>query len=96
MRKFFKKAIEKFDKLDKKQIYDLMRGLVDEHELHQVVLDSMTDGVIVTDTNNEMIFFNKSAERMLPFIKREHYENKLWLEISDREIADFSSQSLFS
>lgn len=94
MRKFFQKAIEKFDKLDKKQIHDLMCGLVEEHELHQVVLDSMTDGVIVTDKNDEIIFFNKSAERLLPFIKREHYENKLWLEISDRDIADFFKKTL--
>lgn len=94
MRNFFHKAIAKFDKLDRKQIFGLMSGLIEEHELHQVVFDSMTDGVIVTDKKNEIILFNKAAERMLPFIKREHYERKLWLEISDSKISDFFKKSL--
>ena len=94
MRKFFQKAIEKFDKLDRKQIFDLMSALTEEYEMYQVVLDSMTDGVIVTDEKNEIILFNKSAERLLPFIKREHYESKLWLEISDRDIAIFFRNAL--
>ncbi len=94
MRNFFQKAIAKFDKLDRKQILSLMSGLIEEHELHQVVFDSMTDGVIVTDNKNEIILFNKASERMLPFIKREHYEKKLWLEISDSEISDFFKASL--
>ncbi|MCK5198211.1 MAG: PAS domain-containing protein, partial [Spirochaetales bacterium] len=94
MRKFFKKALKKFDKLGKEQIRDLLEDLSAENELLEVVLNSMTDGILVTDTNNKLIFHNRRSERLIPFYSGDLEDSIIWKVIDDGDIADFVEQSL--
>ncbi|MFQ3619768.1 MAG: ATP-binding protein [Spirochaetales bacterium] len=90
MRKFIQKALEKIDKLDRQQISALVSQLAQENDRLEVVLDSMTDGIMVTDTENRLVLYNKAAERLIPFSTlQEVYEKKVWSVIEDMEIADF-------
>ncbi len=94
MRKFIQKALEKLDKMDKEQIKGLLCQIANENELLDMVLDSMTDGVVVTDKNHRILLYNKAFGRLIPFTQSDDHEQKLWEAIEDREISDFFDEKL--
>jgi two-component system, sporulation sensor kinase E len=65
-----------------------------ESDLLKMVMESMSDGVIVTDRQDRILLVNKSAERMLPFAGEELSERVLWQAITDRDIAEFFQETL--
>ena len=67
MRKFIHKALEKLGKMDQEQIRALIVRMSEENDLLGMILESMTDGIIVTDREHRVMLYNKSAERMFPF-----------------------------
>jgi two-component system, sporulation sensor kinase E len=96
MRKFIQKALGKLAKMDREQIRALIVRMAEENDLLGMILESMTDGIIVTDREHRVILYNKSAERMVPFSHEDIMERVLWDHISDREIAGFLSANLRS
>jgi two-component system, sporulation sensor kinase E len=94
MRKFLQRALEKLDKMDRAQIRNLLGDMAAETELLEMVMESMSDGVIVTDRDNRILLVNKSAERMLPFGSEDLAEKLIWECIQDREIAAFFEEHL--
>ncbi|MFP4363876.1 MAG: two-component system sensor histidine kinase NtrB [Spirochaetia bacterium] len=94
MRSFLQKALEKLDRLDREQIRSLVTHITSENELLGMVLESMTDGVIVTDKENKLLFVNKSAERLLPFTYQETQEDEVWNYIDDGELSSFFKETL--
>ncbi|MBI9102806.1 MAG: PAS domain-containing protein [Spirochaetales bacterium] len=89
MRRFIARALDKLPKLDKEQIHNLITDLAMENDLLEVVLDSLTDGVVVLDKEYRVIFLNKAAERQLPYMTSDPYEKPLWDVLIDEEIAGF-------
>jgi two-component system, sporulation sensor kinase E len=87
MRKFIRKALEKIGKMDRDQIAVLLQNMADENDLLAMVLESMTDGILVTDREHKITLFNKSAERLLPFAFEDMLEKTVWEAVKDREIA---------
>ncbi len=96
MRKFIERALERLPKLDEEQIRSLINRLGSENDLLGVVLDSMTDGLVVLSGEHDVMLFNKSAERLLPFSSEDIHEKKFWDVVADREIAVFFENSLRS
>ena len=97
MRNFIKRAVRRISKLDQDQILKLINILTDENELLEIVLDSMTDGVIVSDKDENLLFINKSAKRLLKiFHLNENVENSLWDAVTDRKIREILAESLES
>jgi two-component system, sporulation sensor kinase E len=94
VRKFFEKALEKIDKMDHAQIRLLVEDIVGENDLLEMVMESMSDGVVVTDRQDRILLVNKSAERMLPFFNDELVERVLWEAVTDRELAVFFRETL--
>lgn len=94
MRKFLQRALAIIDKMDHAQIRVLLEDVAMESELQEMVLESMSDGVVVTDRENRILLVNKSAERMLPFNTGDPAERVLWECIRDREIAAFFRRAL--
>ena len=94
MRKFLEKALEKMDKMDRGQIRLLVEDIAGENELLAMVMESMSDGVVVTDRDDRILLVNKSAERMLPFVGEDLTERVLWEAITDQEIAAFLQETL--
>jgi PAS domain S-box-containing protein len=89
LRKFLQRALKKLPKLDKAQIHALLYDLASENERMEVVLDSLGEGVIVSDVNHNLVLYNKSAERLVPFSSSEIYEHAVWDAIQDEQISDF-------
>jgi two-component system, sporulation sensor kinase E len=96
MKKFIERALERLPKLDDDQIRSLIRQVSSENDLLGIVLESMTDGLVVLDSSHSVILYNKAADRLLPFNRDDISERYLWEVIADREIADFFESSLES
>ncbi|HDQ13205.1 MAG TPA: PAS domain S-box protein [Sediminispirochaeta sp.] len=94
MRKFIQRALGKLPKLDREQIRSLLLDLANENELLEVVLNSMTDGVLVTDLEHRVVFTNQCLRGMLPMARVEPEDQIVWSLVADQEIADFLHASL--
>jgi two-component system, sporulation sensor kinase E len=94
MRKFIRKALEKIGKMDRDQIGGLLLRIADENDLLAMVLESMTDGIVVTDREHRIILFNKAADRLLSLRGEDILEKLLWEALSDREISAFLEEKL--
>ncbi len=94
MRNFIQRALKKLPKLDKAQIHQLLYDLASENERMDVVLDSLSEGVIVSDVDHNLVFYNKFAERLLPFSSQDIYEHRVWDAILDVEISRFVRETL--
>jgi PAS domain S-box-containing protein len=95
MRGFVRRALEKLPKLDTGQIEQLFQTLGEENERLAVVLDSMNDGVFVTDEEHRLMLVNKAAERLVPIVPgRIIGDRPVWLTIADEDIAAFVRDTL--
>ncbi len=94
MRRFLQRALEKIEKMDRTQIRRLVSDIAGENELLEMVMESMSDGVLVTDREDKILMVNKSAERMLPFTTDELIEKSLEEAIGDEEIREFFTANL--
>ncbi|HUV07716.1 MAG TPA: ATP-binding protein [Spirochaetia bacterium] len=94
MRRFIQRALEKLEKMDVDSIRGIVKDIAGENELLEMVLESMTDGVVVTDRENRILLFNKSSERLVPFVSEDLMERYIWEVIGDREISGFMKDSL--
>ncbi len=95
MRGFVRRALEKLSKLDGEQIEQLLQTVAAENERLAVVLDSMNDGVLVTDEEHRLILVNKAAERLIPLASgRIIGDRPVWQVIADPDISDFVQTSL--
>lgn len=94
MRKFIDRALQKLPKLDAEQIRALLFDLANENDRLESVLDSLTEGVLVSDEEHNLILVNKPAERLIPLAGTEIYERRIWDAIADEEIAAFLRESL--
>lgn len=96
MRKFFRRALKKIDKLSGDQVRDLLSDLTSENELLEIVLNSMTDGIIVTDTNNKLIFYNRRSDRLIPFTTGDLDDSIIWKVVDDEDISSFIKKTLLN
>jgi len=94
VRRFLQRALEKIEKMDRTQIRRLVSDIAGENELLEMVMESMSDGVLVTDREDKILMVNKSAERMLPFTTDELIEKSLEEAIGDEEIREFFTANL--
>jgi PAS domain S-box-containing protein len=96
MKKFIQKTLEKLGKMDVEQIRGLVVRVSEENDLLAMLLESMTDGIIVTDRDHRVMLVNKSAERLFPLTREDITDHVLWDAIADRELSDFLASSLRS
>ena len=96
MRKFIRRALDKWEKLDTEKIHALISDLASDNERMEAVLDSVSDGLLVADRENRLVMFNKSAERLVPFEGADGYDSALWDSVTDDEIAAFIRETLTS
>lgn len=96
MRKFLQKALEKLDKMNPEQIGSLIADISSENDLLEMVLDSMTDGLVVCDRENRVLRFNKSYGRLVPLVEGDIADRFVWSTTTDMEIASFFEEKLES
>ncbi len=87
MRKFIQRALEKLPKLNIEQITSLIDLLLREQERYEGVIDSLHEGVIVTDRSFRVMMINKAAYHMLPFAGGEHEYHTAWSVVTDKEVS---------
>lgn len=96
MRKFIDRALTKLEKLNAEQIRALIFDLASENDRLDAVLDSLSDGILVSDVDHRLVMYNKSAERLLPFGGGDGYDGPLWDALMDDEISRFIERTLMS
>jgi PAS domain S-box-containing protein len=96
MRRFIQKALDKLGKMDHEQVRSLIVRVSEENDLLGMLLESLTEGIIVTDREHRVMLYNKSAERLCPFATEDIVDKVLWDCMADRELADFFSSTLRS
>ena len=94
MRKFIQKALARLDRLDHEQVAHLIAGLSEEHELLTGVLESMTDGIVVTDQDRRVILSNRAAARLLGLAAEDLQDRPLSEVVTDRAFASFLDEHL--
>ncbi len=96
MRGFVQRALKKIGKLDPDQVHSLVQDLYREREQLSLVLDSLNDGVIVSNVLNNLVFYNKATERLVPVSPYETFDHKVWELILDRDIAELIERTLIN
>jgi len=96
MRKFLERALEKFDKLGQEQLHSLIIDLAADNDRMDGVLDSLSEGILVADADNNLVLVNRGAERLVPLSTTDAYGLPIWEAISDAEIADFVEHTVAS
>jgi signal transduction histidine kinase len=96
MRRYVQRAIRKLKKLDPDQLEGFIAELARENEQLEVVLDSLTDGVMVADLRNNLIFASRPAERLLPLYGFLPGQQPMWEAIAHREISAFVRSTLIN
>jgi signal transduction histidine kinase len=93
MRDFIKRALKKFNKLTAEQMQELLVSAAAEIDRLETVLDSLTEGILVCDTNHALVMANKYAERMLSGIPESGGE-PVWSKLRDEGVRDFLEAAL--
>ena len=96
MRQKIKNALKKIDKMISPQLHNLFLFMVEEIDRLETVLDSYTNGILVCDSENNLILANKYSKRFLPLSWMEEKPEKVWNIITDKKTAAFLEEALLS
>ncbi len=97
MKNFVQRAIKKIDQLDTKQIVDIMQSQSRELEMLENVLDSIEDGVILTDANLTINYANSHCPNLIPMVRRRSYEGfPLSKVIEDKHVLRYIVLSVYN
>lgn len=94
MRTFIERALKKLPKMTKEQITDLLLSTASENDRLETVIDSLAEGLLVCDADNNLLLINKAAERLLPLKLHEQGERLLWSVVDDDGVAAFLKNTL--
>ncbi|MDR1899718.1 MAG: PAS domain S-box protein, partial [Treponema sp.] len=96
MRDFFNRALKKINKLTAEQVQALLLSTVEEVNRLETALDSITQGILVCDTNHNLLIANKYAGRLLPLIYTELGIEPIWTIVRDERVAEFLETALLN
>ncbi len=93
MRAYYKKVIQKVNKLDKEQLTNLINDVISENKNLYSILDSISAGILIVDNEFFLQQCNTIAESRLKFNIRLDDSNsskfRIWELIEDSDISDF-------
>jgi PAS domain S-box-containing protein len=102
MRQFITRAVQKLTKLTPEQIKTLFVSMGGEIDRLETVLDSLNEGILVCDSDHNLILANKAAERLFPMVSggsRGSFEPEaapVWNAIRDEKTSAFLEEALRS
>lgn len=96
MRPFIKRALQKSDSLKPNQVRNLLNLASSEIDRLEVVLDSLTRGILVCDTAHKLILANRTARRLLSISSYEHAGENIWSVIPEELVAEFLAMTLLA
>lgn len=62
---FLRRILDRAEKIDKEQIVDYMREIAQERDLLVLIFESMIEGMIVADSEENVVYINQSARTIL-------------------------------
>ena len=74
MKNFVRRAIEKIDQLDSKQIVEILESQSREMEMLEATLESIEDGFILVDRHLRILYANSVTPTLVPMIRLKSYE----------------------
>ncbi len=74
MRNFVQRAIAKIDQLDTRQIVGVLESLSNELEMLENVLESIEDGVILTDASLVIRYATSNCRTLVPMVRSRSWE----------------------
>ena len=74
MKNFVRRAIEKIDQLDSKQIVEILESQCREMEMLEATLESIEDGFILADKHLRILYANSVTPTLVPMIRLKSYE----------------------
>jgi signal transduction histidine kinase len=77
------------------QIQALLVSASAEIDRLETVLDSLTEGILVCDTDHNLILVNKLAERFIP-ISYEPENSPIWIAVRNEKVAEFLETTLIN
>lgn len=95
MRKFIERAIKTIPRMNKDQMSSLLISLRDELALKEMVMGSLTQGILVSDQEDRIVYSNKAVDRLLPMHHGDHSEHLVWSVINNIDISHFVKDTLF-
>ncbi len=95
MRKFLERAIKTIPRMNKEQLSSLLVSIKDELSLKEMVMGSLTQGILVSDQEDRVVYTNKALDRLLPVYHGDHSEHLVWTIMSNIDIFHFVKESLF-
>ncbi|MDR0690312.1 MAG: PAS domain S-box protein [Spirochaetaceae bacterium] len=95
MRHFIRRALQKINKLTMEQIQELLFSAAAEIDRLETVLDSLTEGILVCDTEHNLILVNKLAERLIP-VSYEQENTPIWFSVRNEKVAEFLETTLIN
>jgi signal transduction histidine kinase len=96
VKNFLKTAIKKLERLSLDQVRPMLLESLGELDLLEAALNSMTQGVMICDSENKIMFINHSAGRFFNIIESVQGSTYLWNVIEDIEISSFLQLTLLS
>ncbi|MBI9096109.1 MAG: GHKL domain-containing protein [Sphaerochaeta sp.] len=97
MKNFVQRAIQKIDQLDTKQIVSIMQSQSRELEMLENVLESIEDGVILTDAKLTINYANSHCPNLIPMARRRSYEGfPLSKVIEDKHVLRYIVLSVYN
>jgi PAS domain S-box-containing protein len=94
MREFIRRALKKLNKLTPQQTQELLVSAAAEIDRLETVLDSLTEGILVCDTQHTLVMANKYAGRFLPLSHYEPGGGPIWNRISHDGLREFFETTL--
>jgi nitrogen-specific signal transduction histidine kinase len=95
MKNFVQRAILKIDQLDTKQIVDILQSQANDVEMLESVLESIQDGVILTDEQLMVHYANSHCRSLVPMARMRSYEGQSLSRImEDEQILSYIMKAL--
>ena len=83
------RALRKLSRMNDSQLRSFIQLIADDYALFDAMMDSLTSGVIILDSDHTIIKTNRAASRILGIPLSESPDRPLWTSISDTKLADF-------
>jgi signal transduction histidine kinase len=95
VRRFFGRALQKFDKLRPEQARGLLAAAADQIDRLETALDSINEGILVCDSRHRLLLANDAARRLLPLApSRQDDAGPVWEALSDESLRAFLAETL--
>ncbi|MDR2071815.1 MAG: PAS domain-containing sensor histidine kinase [Spirochaetaceae bacterium] len=96
MRQIIPRALQKFSKLTAEQVEGLLLSMAADIDRLETVLDSLAEGILVCDSEHNLILANKYADLLLPISRHGDDTVRVWNVVMDGMVAAYLEDALLS